>query len=383
MSILQPYPLKKDDLLYYLHIPKTAGTSFTQVIIDNVGSDAFYQPTKIQEFLSTPPELVEKIRFIAGHLVYDLAPVITRNLVYLTMLRNPVSRTISQYLQIRRVPQSVIGKDAAEVKELSLLDFVKDPHNLFVYANLQTRQLGLDASISKMKQESDPEFFKGDLAPHILWYSNPRYADPQLLETAQQRLENFAFVGLSEQFEQSVELLCNTFGWKTPTTETILNVGSNVLDDVPQEALDIIHENTQLDAKLYEAGKRIFEERYKQRVGDRLQSAAPSVIDLDTATYNVKRVEILLKQVDTLSKQLEIRSKDIESLMGRVANLENQTTNYEGQIEALSKENERLSQIEISHAWRITKRIMNLRHKLIPKESVIETLYLKLRNRLV
>ncbi len=346
----QPYSLTKADLLYYLHIPKTAGTSFTQVVIDNVGADAYYQPMSIQQFLGMEPELIEKIRFIAGHLVYDLSPIINRHLVHLTMLRNPVSRTISQYLQVRRVPHSM-GND--KVKEQSLLDFVKDPENRFVYANSQTRQFGLDATISKIVETVDPAAYKGDIAPYVLWYSNARYNDANLLELAQSRLENIPFVGLSEQFDQSVELLCKTFGWETPTTQTLLNVGSNALDDVPQEAIDIIHENTRLDAALYEMGKRIFEERYKQWFGESLQTTSSPAIDLNA--YNSKRVEILQDLI----------------------------TQYEGQIEQLTKENERLSLIEISHAWRITRRIMNLRHKLIPKGSVIETLYLKIRNRLV
>ncbi|MBI1279226.1 MAG: hypothetical protein GC179_13955 [Anaerolineaceae bacterium] len=360
---IQPYQLTNDDLLYYMHIPKTAGTSFTQVLIDNVGSDAYYQPMTLRDFLEMPQELVEKIRFIAGHLVYDLSPVITRNLVYLTMLRNPVSRTISQYLQVQRVPHSM-GEGKA--KEESLLDFVKKPENRFVYANLQTRQLGLEATLPQIVEKVDPSAYEGDIAPYILWYSNERYDDAQLLELAQSRLEKMAFVGLSEHFDQSIDLLCKTFGWETPTSRTILNISSNSLEDVPQEAIDIIHENTRLDAALYETGKRLFEERYKQWFGDSLNQTSPGVIDLDTAAYNAKRVDILLARIESLETEHE-----------RVVKA------FQEQVADLQKENERLSQIELSHAWRITQRIMNLRYKLIPKGSVIEKLYLKIRNRLV
>lgn len=343
---MQFNPLDNNHLLYYLHIPKTAGTSFTEIIMEKVGANFTYQPTAVDQFLNTPQEVAEKIRFISGHLVYDLSPVITRKLIYLTMLRDPVARTISQYGQVRRVTGS-LGNDIA--KDQSLLDFVKDPRNKFLFSNLQTRQLGLEANVVQMVAGQDSSYMTHDLASRILLYSSDRCDDPVLLENAQRRLESFDFVGLAEFFNASIEVLCRTLGWELPNNPKLLNVGVDLPVDIPQEAIDIIHQQTQFDSMLYETGKRILEERYKRLCSKELQ---PSV-DLSGVDERSKRLQIMK---DLLAQRNE-------------------------QIEFLLKENQRLSQIENSSTWRLVLRLAALRRKVIPAGSKRERIYLKLLGR--
>lgn len=332
--MVSPYVHLTDTaILYYLHIPKTAGTSFTNVIRTQFVPDAIYQPNSIQEFLNTPPEVVNRTRFLVGHLVYDLKPVFTQTPIYITMLRDPVERTISEYAQIKRAPEHAYY---SVVKDQSLLEYVKDPRNVLIYGNLQTRFVGVDSTL---------EIGGG-------WNE---IANPAVLKRAVERLETFAFVGLAERFDESVEVLCDTFGWDIPESLRALNIGTNHPSDISQEAIDIIHEHTQQDKELYETAKRLFEARYEQML----------------AKYP-ERVQ-QHKAVASKNVSLNMQQSVIDKLVANNTLLENRIVVLENH----------LIQIKSSFGWRFILKMAALRRKLIPEGSAIERLYLIIRNRLV
>ncbi|MCA0458113.1 MAG: sulfotransferase family protein [Chloroflexi bacterium] len=359
------YTITENDVLYYLHIHKTAGTSFTQIIIDNLGLERVYQPTSAYEFLTTPPEVVAKTRFLVGHLYHDITPVFTRNPLIITTLRDPIERTISQYAQIHRAANHYAHE---WVKNQSLLEYLKDPRSLSIYANLQTRHIGAELNVAKMAAELDPAVREQQLEPHMLQYTNERRNDPRLLETAQQRLESYAFVGLTEQYDESVEVLCDTFGWALPDYPKVMNVGGNRPTDIPQEALDIIYENTRLDADLYETGKRILQARYQESVNQHPERARKA------STINVNNL-------DQAAKRIAQQQSMLDNVQAYNAALEKQLADYDAETKRLTVELNRLYQIENSFGWRFILRVSSLRRKLIPEGSPIENAYQKIRNR--
>lgn len=366
------YTITENDVLYYLHIHKTAGTSFTQLIIDNIGVEASYQPTSTYQLLTTPPEIIARTRFIVGHFYQDLTPIFTRNPIVITTLRDPVERTISQYAQIHRAANHYAHE---VVKNQSLLEYLKDPRSLPIYANLQTRQIGLDINIAKMAAEIDPKVLEQELEPHILRYASTRYNDPRVLEAAQERLESYAFIGLTEQYDESVEVLCDAFGWELPITPKVLNVGANRPNDIPQEALDIIHENTRLDAELYETGRRILEARYQESVAQH-----PERVRKESTIHvtNTDHTSIRLAQQQLLIDRFQ---ENVAALEKKIALYDEQVKYYDQHVKNLVKEINRLTEIEKSFAWQFTLRLANLRRKLIPEGSTIEAAYHKIRRR--
>src|SRR5262245_472933 len=117
----------------YLHIPKTAGTSLTEIIhvqyTDSTGSreDAgmfcegiyyypgepgFMRPCRASEpYRIIPPNRIVQalrrsdLRVVAGHFVFGLHHLIDRPSTYATMLRHPVERIVSLYWHLKRWPQ--------------------------------------------------------------------------------------------------------------------------------------------------------------------------------------------------------------------------------------------------------------------------------------
>ncbi len=57
------YNLTDNDVLYYLHIPKTAGTSFTEIVIDNLPKGTVRQPTTVEQLINIALEERTNTRF--------------------------------------------------------------------------------------------------------------------------------------------------------------------------------------------------------------------------------------------------------------------------------------------------------------------------------
>lgn len=385
------YTITENDVLYYLHIPKTAGTSFTDIIIRNFPAHSLFQPIRPYDFTHASAEAAESARFVAGHWFYDLAPIIKRKIVYVTMLRDPVERTISQYAQIKRGTMKFAN--VQRVKSQSLLEFVKDPDNLYMYANAQTRQLGTSVPTADMVVGLDDlkmEFFQ-----RVLDFPRTRAEDNALLEPALERLESFAFVGLTERFDESLEVLCDTFGWALPAKSETLNISGNRPTDIPQEAIDIIHEHTRLDAKLYEAGKRIFENRYQQFLAEHPSRTPEPLIDIDTTSQKLKRIPLLQAHIDRLEAEnarlvnvVTLHEAERRNFVNQLDGLTNQFNLVAQKLSemeakaALDAENNIEPPPKMSSESRFSSQLAALRRKIIPEGSVIEKTYLKIRNRL-
>jgi hypothetical protein len=82
------------------------------------------------------------------------------------------------------------------------------------------------------------------------------------LATARRRLEDMEFVGIAERFDESVRLLCGTFGWAVPEYES-MNVAParTRRDQIPPDVLDALMRAHELDYELYEFAKSLFAKR--------------------------------------------------------------------------------------------------------------------------
>ncbi len=354
-----PYQLTDNDILYYLHIPKTAGTSLAAMIKENFEPDQFHLPIHANVFLKTPPETVAKYKFVEGHFYYNLAPFVTKHPVYITVLRNPVELTISYYAQMRRSRPHYGHKLAISQ---SLLEFVKNPNTRFLWSNLQTRHVATDLNLPEMASKISPEALEDmELERQMDQVAPNGFDDPALLTRAQERLSKFAFVGLVERFDESVETLWYLFGWSSSYTPKVINVAPNRPRDeeISQEVLDVIREHTQLDAALYETGKDLFNARYEQMLKDH-----PEKIRRDTSKKD--------DPIEVMQRELDFQKRLIDSLQKEKMFFENQVSELLGVV----------GRYENSFGWQFVLRFNAARKKLIPEGSKREAIYQKLRDRL-
>jgi len=263
------YELKDDDILYFLHIPKTAGTTFTSIIDSYFDFNSIF-PEKIWPgLLNNKPNNFSKFKLIRGHFGYGIHRILEKNPVIITMLRDPISRIISSIDHIRYYP---IGTnwvpDNFIPKNKSILEILKDPLKKIFFENDQTRHLGLDLGELLLSKEGINELRKeNNLLGSILKCKRP--SDKKLLENAKQRLEQFAYFGLVERFEESLFLLYYTFGWKpNKSIWKMMITGKTNKNDVSIETLSAIKNCVNLDFELYKFAEKLFQSRFLQIVNE-------------------------------------------------------------------------------------------------------------------
>lgn len=222
-----------DDHIYlFIHIPKTAGTSFrtgleqqfnpSQVIHDYGVKSPVTSPiikSSIYRESASPLQLKDyvdekKIKVIAGHIgdfgqsdIKHYCSIFGSRLKLVTFLREPIRRCLSNYFHA----YEQYGYSG------TVETFVKQQ------PNLQSRVL----------KDID--------------------------------IENLYFLGITEKYSESVEF----FNRISQTSVPSLTVNKNpqiekFIQNLPQSTLDLLVENNALDLELYKAGVQLFERRLSE-----------------------------------------------------------------------------------------------------------------------
>jgi len=259
--------LRDNDLMYFLHIPKTAGTTLIATLDSYFDHDSIF-PNKVwNEVLINKSKKRKTWKLVRGHFGYNIKPISPRKPIFLTVLRDPIKRTISQIEHIRRDPRgnNWVKKNFLSTNKTFDQILQNDEKNL-VFRNTQTRYLGLDCDVIKFTRSQSlktKDDFRFD--QNLPLFEN-EIPGEKLLENAMKRLEKFEFVGISEKFEESMFLLYYTFGWMPINKSWKLNVSpaKTSKKDLSQKTIDILNDMNTLDTSLYVHGKKIFEKRYSE-----------------------------------------------------------------------------------------------------------------------
>jgi hypothetical protein len=265
------YTLCNSDALYFSHIPKTAGMTFRTIVEDQFHADEICPATLNAQLAKLSPEALRHYRLFRGHLGFiDLPSLLgEKQIINVTVLREPVARVISHYEYIRRMPGD---PHYAAVKDMTLEEFSQKLTAGKVGKNIQTYHVA-----KTLKFDLDA------LTPL------------ETLETAKYSLDRFAFVGLVERFQDSLFLLSYIFGWKPILNSRKENAAKSKkgLDELSASTIEVLQANTALDADLYSYAKEIFEQRFSQMVSDLVDRFGAEVgLAPDTAEADLTEAQL-------------------------------------------------------------------------------------------
>jgi hypothetical protein len=226
---------------FFMHMQKTGGSALRKRLMNHFGEPAVYPTRGMDGF--DPTVLVlsidhlrerlaargDQIRVITGHFPLCTTELIEGRFTTLTLLRDPVERTLS-YLRHHR------EKDRASRRK-QLEEIYDDPFRFhgFVH-NHMTKMLSLT-----------PEEMTG-------WMLTPVEFDRPRLELAKEALAGIDLVGLQECFEPFCAQLEAQLGWSLGPPETV-NASEPV--EVAESFRARIAEDNALDIELYEFARRL------------------------------------------------------------------------------------------------------------------------------
>jgi hypothetical protein len=215
---------------FFIHVMKTGGTSFVFHLLRNFHPKEVYphealdrrypsdvEPyASIADLLSLTAERREEIRVFAGHFPYMVCDLVGLDLRMLTLLREPVERTISVLKHFKRLFE--------RYRDLSL-DEIYDDELVFRHfvENFQTKVFALTAADQPQAFVSRVSYQEIFARLRVSRADDPRAADHAADETitidadrlarAKASLATVDVVGLNDRYREFVDELRSRYGW--------------------------------------------------------------------------------------------------------------------------------------------------------------------------
>jgi hypothetical protein len=224
-------------LFFFVHLQKTAGTALWRRLHENFAPSSLYPGPDD----GVPPQTVlsvdhllrcwetrrDEIEVVTGHFPLCTVELFSESFTTLTLLRDPVERTLSY---LRHYRQETPGENR------SLEQIYDDPVRFELVHNHMVKMLSLSVDEMTDGALTHVEFNRGRL------------------ERAKERLDTVDVVGLQENFESFCGDLTSRFGW---------DLGAPVMMNrsAPEEVSDAFRartaEENALDVELYEYAQRL------------------------------------------------------------------------------------------------------------------------------
>jgi hypothetical protein len=202
--------------LVSIHIPKTAGTSFRNILKRVYGRRRVIRIDIRPPSSPNPPppkKLSNRVKVIHGHFAFpELASLygIDKNVPIITWVRDPVERVMSNYFYLQRVLRKLVGKGQ---KELNILNRMEKNLEEFAQAERNRNRMS--------------KFLEG------------------------LRLEDLFFVGIQEHFSEDLNDLAKMLHWRR-TAEFRHNTSQEQRVPVNNDIKEQIRELNEEDVKVYE-----------------------------------------------------------------------------------------------------------------------------------
>ena len=242
---------------YFLHIPKTAGTSLMRWLADtgqfNICPDGLWSL-----LMKRDKAQLEEYSMFCGHFYRYLSLYLGKPLSTFTFLRNPFDRALSHYEHIRQ-DRNHFFYDKVQTQG-SFLAFIKDPETRPLINNFQTR--ALSGIFDPVKVASSIKCSPGEKFPlekFLTTFIDTGLDDHTSLLLAKDFLTRCIFVGISEHPQESTEKLAKILGVQTAPQIGHFNENPSrrTVDSLSKDEWVALAELLCTDIELYEFGQEL------------------------------------------------------------------------------------------------------------------------------
>jgi len=220
-----------DPFLLFLHVPKNGGTTLRSIVDLQYGPASvltYYNQTDRQLLDNVPYMLLKPdlpYRALIGHFHFGVHDPLPERVRYVTLLREPIARTISEYHE-----RLATGPTRAELAK---------PDGTY---------LSLAEALERY-----PEHYDNQQVRYIAGVREGRAVNEKDLARALANLDgHFAFVGTVERFDESLLLMGRRLGWR-PCVYDRLNRKGGMRHATEQAVHERLLALNELDLRLYTA----------------------------------------------------------------------------------------------------------------------------------
>ena len=245
--------------LYFLHIPKTGGVTLRSFLEDHYCNKEILFVDHVADLLKLPLSEIKRKKLFFGHFGCFLPELLAQKLTIITLLREPISRVFSLYKHMQRGVLS--GNEFvnlnASIINLDFFDFLSnlDSSIMPLIINAQTAALAFDDIFDTFKPG---RFATRDEIIEVL-------TDESILRKALHRIETLDVVGITEDYNKFIALVCFSMGWPIPKYDLDkLNADPNKISvlTISENERMKTHEFCKLDQVLYSRAREMLNDRY-------------------------------------------------------------------------------------------------------------------------
>ena len=239
-------PRKK---VVFMHIPKTAGTTFNETILYHISPNIVIYPRDINDYTAFSKEQLELANVITGHYRMQFIELLQCNHVPMltaTFLREPIARSLSQYTQIKETL----------MPDINLPQFLENLELRLHITSLTHHYL------TKLSKLEDVKIIQ----QHFAFAHCPEVIENITLEQAIAKLESFDFIGLTERYAESLEI----FSWITGFDLSVSQLAGQkknvrqIKENIDEDSINYIKTINEKDTIIYNYSNELFDKRYSE-----------------------------------------------------------------------------------------------------------------------